>query len=201
MRTWIFQGNPDDFDLDAYLATAPVQFPWLVTRYGDEISVGDRVYIWRTQGKEKGTAGIIAETGVIAPVTPVRESTDAIPFWRADASGAMEVRPRVILRLVRVATPRETIRRDWCVEDPVLQTLPNLKMAAATNYPLAQEQVERLAALWGRTGHDWTRDESVAGLWAYARTAGGPVSRLPGTPTAEVALRIGRQSVGSTTRS
>ena len=68
------------------------------------------------------------------------------------------------------------LRRDWCVEDPVLRTLPNLKMAAGTNYPLARDQVERLAALWSRTGRDWTRDESVAGLWAYAGTNGGPVS-------------------------
>src|SRR6516165_495599 len=196
MRTWIFQGNPDDFDLDAYLATAPIRFPWLVTRYGDEISAGDRVYIWRTQGKQKGIAGLIAEAEVIARVALLPESPDAIPFWRADASAAMEVRPRTLLRLVRVATPREVIRRDWCEEDPVLRTLPNLKMAAATNYPLAREQAERLAALWNRTGHDWTRDESVAGLWAYARTFGGPVSRLPGSPVADVALQIGRAISG-----
>jgi len=184
MRTWIFQGNPDDFDLDAYLATAPIRFPWLVTRYGDEISAGDRVYIWRTQGKQKGIAGLIAEAEVIARVALLPESPDAIPFWRADASAAMEVRPRGILRLVRVATPREVIRRDWCEEDPVLRTLPNLKMAAATNYPLGREQLERLAALWSRTGRDWTRDESVAGLWAYAKTSGGSVSRVPGSPVA-----------------
>ena len=91
-----------------------------------------------------------------------------------------------------VATPREVIRRDWCAEDPGLRTLPNLKMANATNYPLAREQVGRLAALWSRTGHDFTRDESLAGLWAYARTFGGPVSQLPGSPVADVALRIGR---------
>jgi HNH endonuclease len=196
MRTWIFQGNPDDFDLDAYLATAPIQFPWLVTRYGDEINVGDRVYIWRTQGKQKGGSGIIAEAEVIAPVAMLPESADAFPFWRANAPAATEVRPRTGLRLLHVAAPREIIRRDWCAEDPVLRTLPNLKMAAATNYPLVREQVERLAALWGRTGHDWTRDESVAGLWAYARTSGGSVSRLPGSPVADVALRIGRAISG-----
>jgi hypothetical protein len=196
MRTWIFQGNPDEFDLNAYLATAPIQFPWLVTRYGNEIGVGDRVYIWRTQGKQKATAGVIAEAEVTAPVARLPESTDAIPFWRAGASEAAEVRPRTLLRLVRVAAPRQIIRREWCAEDPVLQTLPNLKMAAATNYPLGREQVERLAALWSRTGHDWTRDESVAGLWAYARTLGGTVSRLSGNPVSEVALRIGRAVSG-----
>jgi hypothetical protein len=90
MRTWIFQGNPDEFDLDAYLATDPIEFPWLVTRYGDEVSVGDRVYIWRTQGKQKGIAGIIAEAQVIAPVALRPESADAIPFWRANAPAATE---------------------------------------------------------------------------------------------------------------
>jgi hypothetical protein len=57
MHAWIFQGNPDDFDIDGYLATAPAQFPWLVTRYGKEIEVGDRVYIWRNQGQDKAIAG------------------------------------------------------------------------------------------------------------------------------------------------
>jgi hypothetical protein len=192
MRTWIFQGNPDDFDLDAYLSTAPSQFPWLVTRYSNEINTGDHVYIWRTQGKQKAIAGVIAEAEITAPVAPRSESVEAVPFWRTGASEATEMRPRALLRLVRVATPREVIRREWCVEDPILRTLPNLKMAAATNYPLAREQVERLAALWTRTGHDWTRNECIAGLWAYARTSGSPVSRLSGSPVADVALLIGR---------
>lgn len=39
MRTWIFQGNPDGFDLDAYLVTRPAKFLWLVTRHADEIGV------------------------------------------------------------------------------------------------------------------------------------------------------------------
>jgi HNH endonuclease len=196
MRTWIFQGNPDEFDLDSYFATAPTEIPWLVTRYSNDIMIGDRVYIWRTQGKQKAVAGVIAEGEVIAPVALRSESPDAVPFWRTGAAEATETRPRILLRLVRVATLREVIRRDWCAEDPVLRTLPNLKMAAGTNYPLARDQSERLAALWSRTGRDWTRDESVAGMWAYARTNDGPVSRLPGNPVADVALRIGRAVSG-----
>ena len=193
MRTWIFQGNPDDFDIDGYLATRPVELPWLVTRYADEIAVGDRVYIWRTQGSgEKDKAGVIAEAEVVAPAALRPESPDAEPFWRAGSSQATAVLNRAMLRPVRIARAREVIQRSWCMEDPVLRDLPNLKMAAATNYPLTQEHAERLAALWSRTGRDFTRDESVAGLWAYARTYGGPVSLLPGSPVAFVALQIGR---------
>jgi hypothetical protein len=50
MQTWIFQGNPDDYDIDGYLNSRPAQLDWLVTRYASEIAVGDRVYLWRKQG-------------------------------------------------------------------------------------------------------------------------------------------------------
>jgi hypothetical protein len=150
----------------------PAQFPWLVRCYGSEIA-GDRVYIWRTGGSRRGIAGVIAESEVIAAAEPRTESVDAIPFWNAGAEEASTLFPHAILRLVRVARAREVIRREWCVEDPVLRDLLNLKVATGTNYPLSPEQAQRLAALWSRTGHDWSRDEAVAGLWAYARTHGG----------------------------
>ena len=88
------------------------------------------------------------------------------------------------------------LRRDWFLEDPVLRDLPNLRMAAGTNYAIDPRQADRLLALWNRTGRDWTRNESVAGLWAYAQTYGQPVSRLAGSPVAEVALALGRAVSG-----
>jgi hypothetical protein len=166
VQTWIFQGNPDQFDLDAYLGTSPTQLSWLVTRYAQRIEVGDRVFIW------------IAEVTVVAPTMPRPESADAAPFWRDDAEQAVEVLPRALLRLNRVISTREVLRREWLGHDSDLSDLPNLKMAAGTNYSVTPQQAVRLYALWSRTGQDWLRDESVAGLWAYVRTLGTPVSRL-----------------------
>ena len=83
VQTWIFQGNPDQFDLDAYLGTSPTQLPWLVTRYAQQIEVGDRVFIWRTQGSAKAVAGVIAEATVVAPAMP-----------RPAASRYFEILPR-----------------------------------------------------------------------------------------------------------
>src|SRR5262245_47606997 len=104
MRAWIFQANPDAFDIDGYLAAAPAQFPWLVTRYRTEIKVGDRVYCWRNQGQQKAVAGVIAEAEVIAPAELRAESTDAVLFWRRGSSEAATSQvPRALLRLVRVA--------------------------------------------------------------------------------------------------
>jgi hypothetical protein len=54
MLTWIFQGNPDDFDLDAYLATAPIQFAMrarAMTRFGSSLQLlvagSDPNALWR----------------------------------------------------------------------------------------------------------------------------------------------------------
>ena len=195
MRVWIFQGNPDDYDIDGYLAPRPAEVVWLVTRYADEIAAGDRVYLWRNQGQQKTVAGIIAEAIVSAPPR-VRDETPApsiLAHSGAPCHGATNAsRPAVI-------EGRHDPRgdpRDWCQDDPILRALANLHMQAGTNYPVTPEQARRLSALWNRTGRDWNRSESVAGLWAYAQTFGQPVSQLAGSPVANVALLIGRAVSG-----
>jgi hypothetical protein len=47
---------------------------------------------------------------------------------------------RAGLRLVKVASKREVLRRAWRLEDPILKELPNLKMQAGTNYKIANPQ-------------------------------------------------------------
>jgi hypothetical protein len=192
LNTWIFQCNPDRFDIDSYLATEPNRFLWLVARYANDMEPGDRVFLYRTGT----TAGVIAEARIIGAPARQVDAPGAVPFWREDREGAMTVAVRVPLSLVRVGGNREVLRRDWLREDPVLRELPNLKMANGTNYSIEPTQAARLMTLWDRTGHDWTRNESVAGLWAYAKTYGQQVSRLPGSPVAEVALAVGRAVSG-----
>ena len=196
MRTWVFQGNPDDYDIDRYLSSRPAQLVWLVTRYAAEITVGDRVYLWRNQGKQNATPGIIAE-GIVTAAPELRgEDPESVRFWRKEGPRATALQVRAVMRLVEFATPREVLRRDWCIEDPVLRDLPNLKMQAGTNYLIPSNQALRIDALWSRTGRDWTRSEAVAGLIAYAETYGQPVSRTPGSSVARIALIIGRAVSG-----
>jgi hypothetical protein len=64
-RTWIFQGNPDRFDIDGFLKQNVGQLSWLVSRYKDDIGIGDTVYLWRSGGD----AGIVGEAEVMSCVT------------------------------------------------------------------------------------------------------------------------------------
>jgi hypothetical protein len=195
-RVWLFQANPDRFDIDGYLATRPAHLLWFVSQYQREIAPGDLVYLWRNQGREKNVAGVVAEAEVVEAPTLRGEDPVARPFWREESARATGSAFRAQLRIIRTASPREVIRSEWCQEDPILQSLPNLRMRNATNFPVDVEQAARLAALWSRTGRDWTREESVAGLWAYKETLGKPVSRLPRSTVGQVALLIGRAVPG-----
>jgi hypothetical protein len=65
-------------------------------------------------------------------------------------------------------------------------------MPAGTNYPVTNQQAQRIAGLWSRTGRDWSYPELIAALSIYAETFGKPVSKLRDSPIARVALMTGR---------
>jgi hypothetical protein len=135
---------------------------------------------------------VIAEAIVTAKPALRGEDQNAIKFWRDQRFRATAKLVQATMRLIKVANNREVIRREWCTEDPVLHDLPNLRMQAGTNYRISSEHAQRLDALWSRTGRDWTRNEAVAGLWAYAETFGHQVSKGPGSPVSLVAMKVGR---------
>jgi hypothetical protein len=192
----LFQTNPKTFDIDGHFATNPVETRWTVRQHRKEIALGDRVFIWRAIGSgDAADSGIIAEATVISTVAPRPELPVEIPFWTNPAD-ANQIEPRVDLRLERIAAKRGVIQREWIREDPILRELRILTMANATNFSLTPSETERIAALWERTGRDWTRAESIAGLFAYQETYGSAVSRGPGSPVSNIAVLIGRAVAG-----
>ncbi|MBM6819325.1 EVE domain-containing protein [Clostridium saudiense] len=64
MKTWIFQGNQKIFDINEYVTKNEI-VTWIlkIKKFQEEISIGDRVFIWRTEGIEY-PGGIIALTEV-----------------------------------------------------------------------------------------------------------------------------------------
>jgi len=195
-RSWLFQNNPNRFDIDGFLATQPTRTAWIVSRYRNEIGPGDQVFLWRAiGGGNEVDSGIVAEGEVLTRPALIKEHPSEHQFWR-DPTEADETTDRVLLRIVRIADGRSVIRRTWLKDDPVLRDLLILRMANGTNYKLSGEEAARLNALWAKTSLDWTYAEAVAGLWAYHRTRNQAVSRLPGSPVADVALLIGRAIPG-----
>jgi len=58
---WMFQGNPDDFDVTAYIK-AELRIIWSVTvkKYETMMKPGDPIFLWRAKGNSNEEPGIIA---------------------------------------------------------------------------------------------------------------------------------------------
>ena len=195
MQTWIFQANPDRFDIDRFLDEGPDETTWLVTRQGQQMQIGDQVFIWRSAGKGRADSGVIAECRMIETPRDQTDDPSERRFW-GDPSEADTERLRVRLRILRVAQKKNMLQKSWLQDDPVASELTILKQANATNYLVPEEQARRLNEMWRVAGQNWNRAEAIAGLWAYYRTLGREVSRKPGSPVALVALKTGREISG-----
>jgi hypothetical protein len=83
VTTWIFQENPDRFDIDGYLTFAPRRIAWLVNQYRKGVLPGDQVFLWRARGSgSSGPSGVIAECLVDSPVLEMEDDPSSVRFKR-----------------------------------------------------------------------------------------------------------------------
>ena len=107
MSTWIFQGNPDYFEIEGYLAASSGLVTWRVRRYANQIKPADTVYLWRAGG-EGVAAGIIAEGTITeAPRLQIDDPAAAL-FWKRPPEHPELT--RVKIRLNRIASHKEVLK-------------------------------------------------------------------------------------------
>ena len=131
MSYWLFQANPDRYDIIGALRELPV-IPWSLRQHERDVKVGDGILIWSS-----GPAGGILARG-IAISQPALTGTveDERPFIRDPTLDTPL--PAVRVRIDQVLNP--PIGR-WLVKaHPVLCGLDVLKMPRSTNYSVTPEQ-------------------------------------------------------------
>ena len=200
MNTWIFQGNPDYFDIDAYLDAGFPRIAWTVNQHAADIKPGDRVYLWRAKGAGKAKSGIIAVATVLEELWTGPDDPNGLPFWTDPEkveTDALQDKLRAWLRIDGRANAKEVVQRDWLKVDPICGGMSIIKQAAGTNFPVTDDEAARLARLWERTGVPWSRAESLAALKVYDETAGGEISKTAGSPVSGLGLLIGRAVGGA----
>jgi len=151
VTTWIFRARTDCVDVNTYLRDGMV-VPWLVAKqaHARQVEIGDRVYIWRVQGRKRAPrAGIIANGRITGLPQERPGEQEALAPWVdvKDADSAL----RVELEIDRVAAPEEVLTRVVLLVDPMLRDLLCFRMAQETNWPLKPEHAARLEELWTRT--------------------------------------------------
>ncbi len=192
MNYWIFQGNPDIFNVTEYLRENN-DIVWSVrqSNLAEHMKPGDEVFLWRAGGKKKEIAGVVAVAHLTSEPRIMPDDLASQSHWRKEQP--QEIGLRVEMKIEkRCLGNKEVIKRDWINVDPELKELEILRMSQKTNYRITAAEAKRLAMLCRSVGSDWSREEDVAAIWAFKETKGGPVSKKAGSPIAHVAALIGR---------
>ena len=149
MQHWVFQANPDRFDVDQYV-TRQDDILWSVgqSHFRDQINLGDKVYIWRAKGKRfiNKVYGIIAEGTISGPPEVLQD--DCPDLWRSDDALQESLQLRVPVSITRrCVRDGQVIQAHALAQDPVTSGLKIQKMRNLTNYLITESEAEHISRL------------------------------------------------------
>jgi 5-methylcytosine-specific restriction endonuclease McrA len=154
MPAWIFQGNPSRFDVDDYVMRYPELIYWRTPRYGSQISLGDRAFVWRA-GRRSGMIAIGKVVEIPVPASHVKHP-EALgdDLWRAEPPAGDEPKTGIHLHEVRISDAEPFVPRGAVMADPLFSSATIITMPNGTVFPVTSEQSAALERLWGAVTFD-----------------------------------------------
>ncbi|MDN4525957.1 AAA family ATPase [Fictibacillus fluitans] len=133
MSYWLFQGNPKVYNFDNSLKNESV-VKWSIRQkhFIEEIKIGDKVFIWRSDGGKKNSGGVVALCEIISDPHSVEED--------------MMVDLRVLE--FRLSESENMLLRYQLEDIPETRGLQIFKMRQGTNYRLTEKEFEALRRFW-----------------------------------------------------
>lgn len=149
-NTWIFQGNPQRFMINEYLIENE-QIWWTVNQehYLNDMGLNDQVFIWRSDGGEKGTGGIVAR-GLICG-EPKRVKSHPTYWLKDNGNSEDKAKLQIPIKLLEVQVSGNYLKRTSLLNHPLLKDLLVLKVANSTNYKVELHHAIVLQELWMAT--------------------------------------------------
>ncbi|OZM56330.1 AAA family ATPase [Lottiidibacillus patelloidae] len=145
MSQWIFQGNPKRFtidkekypdlhDINSYVKNGEI-IDWSIRQahHLKDIKIGDQVFIWRSDGEEKNSGGIIAISEIITE-----------PFINGDGLSTVELK----VKEVRLTESDGMLLRHLLKEMPETKNLLVIRAPQMTNYKLSEKEFSYLIDYW-----------------------------------------------------
>ena len=152
MNTWIFQSNPKGFNLDIYLKQVnPVQWTIRQKQFRFHISIGDEVFIWRADGFNPGSGGIIAKGKITSLPELIKDKHPQ--YYVTQSENLADLRVNIEINEVRLSEKEGMIKRVDLENDERINDLIILKMRNQTNYKLDKKQANFLKQLWDNFNH------------------------------------------------
>jgi len=147
MATWLFRGNPRDFDMNAYLQPHR-DLQWYVRQHLliPDMHIGDPVYIWRSNGDSPGTGGIVAR-GILSGPALVRPDNNFVTWLRRKPVPFV---PTVLIRLddIRLTPRAGCLLRSELLQDAILRNLDIISKPSLITCKLTAVQREQLGQMW-----------------------------------------------------
>jgi hypothetical protein len=153
MNTWIFQGNPDKFNVDDYLQKSRKIY-WSVTfpKHQRELAVGDHIYIWRAKGSQKAISGIVAYGIVDEQCKPRDEVNDSIALyddlWAEPYQEASEIKAGIMIFDLRLSPNDGMLTSEVLKNDPIMSNLQILKSRVGSNFLLGKIHSNLIKDYW-----------------------------------------------------
>lgn len=145
--TFIFQGTPDRFDIDDYLARYPFIY-WSAPTLRSEMSIVDRAIIWRA----KENAGAIAVGRIAELPTEIKNIRypEALgdDLWRKGEDEPSDIKVGIRIDESRLTPEAEMLTRKSLMYDPLLGETAIIKHPQGTVFRLNGAESERFELLW-----------------------------------------------------
>jgi 5-methylcytosine-specific restriction enzyme A len=147
INTWIFQGNPNVFDIDNYVQDN--KFIWWSIRqehFADEFNINDTVFLWKSDGGKKGTGGVLAKCKVVSLPVNRTDDSSSEEYWHTDdwSNSYLAIK----LEVQEVKLSEGFISRVSLLEHPILKDLLIHRLRQQTNYLLSHEHGTELDKMW-----------------------------------------------------
>lgn len=145
---WLFQGNPNRFDIDDYLSRYSYIY-WRTPKLKSSISVGDKCVIWRA-GSNSGVIAI----GRIAEV-PCKMDDVLFPeclgedLWRESSDSPDTINVGIQLDDVRLDEEEGFVPRNVLATHPIFGSATIIRSPQGTVFRLGKEQASALFQIWG----------------------------------------------------
>lgn len=153
MNYWIFQGNPNRFDINRYLSINKYIY-WSVKypKHQEQIQIGDVVFLWRSMGKIGEKAGIVGKGVVIENCKPKNE-VDHYEYlsdylWDSPGQEVSDVKVGIKLKEVRLGLHTGMLERNKIENDSILKNLSIVRSRVGSNFLLNRLQSSRMNELW-----------------------------------------------------
>jgi len=158
--SWIFQGNPNRFDIDDYLSRYSYIY-WSAPTNQKEFEVGDRAFIWRS-GVQAGLVaiGIVKEKPALRKDVKIQEALGD-DLWVSQLDEPSEMKVGIEIEDVRLTDEEGFISRDKVKSNPILGKNRIITNPVGTVFRLSAEETNTLFDLWGNEYSDFNLQYSV----------------------------------------